>query len=111
MREHYYGAVASVVVAAGNGPGGLFDGVKPSWGPFSELGGTARTLIGVILAAVLVVCLATAAVGIGKQRFGSNSRNSMSAEEGKGLIVAGLVGTFLVGSLLTITQVVYGMAI
>lgn len=35
----------------------------------------------------------------------------MAAEHGKGLIVAGLTGAFIVGSLGTLFTIVYGLAI
>jgi hypothetical protein len=38
-------------------------------------------------------------------------RDSFSAEQGKGLIVSGLAGVFIVGSLGTLFTIVYGMAI
>jgi hypothetical protein len=38
-------------------------------------------------------------------------RDSFSAEQGKGLIVAGLTGIFIIGSLGTLFTIIYGMAI
>ena len=47
-----------------------------------------------------------------KQRIGATAlRDSFSAEQGKGLIVAGLTGVFIIGSLGTLFTIVYGMAI
>jgi hypothetical protein len=51
-------------------------------------------------------------LGAAKQRIGSTAvHDSFSAESGKGMILAGLAGVFIVGSLGTIFTIVYGMAI
>lgn len=97
---------ASTVLAAN-----VWDGTQPSWGPFAGLGTQAKVLIDVVMAAGLVVCFAIAAWGASKQRIGSSSRNSMHAEEGKGLIVSGLAGAFIIGSLGTIFTIIYGLAL
>jgi hypothetical protein len=96
---------------AGGGIGSVVGGVSPSWGPFGALGSQATTVLDVIMAVVIVVCLGIAIFGASKQRFGGTSRNSMHAEEGKSLLISGLAGAFLVSSMLTIFTVVYGMGI
>lgn len=100
---------AGQVLAAGIGD--VINGVAPSWGPFGALGTQAKVVIDVVMAAALVVCIGIAAWGASKQRVGSSSRNSMHAEEGKGLIVSGIAGAFIIGSLGTIFTIVYGLAI
>lgn len=98
-------------LAAGGGIGDVVGGVAPSWGPFGALGGTAKTAIDVVMAAVIVVCMIVALVGASKQRVGSSSRNGMQAEEGKNLLLSGIAGAFIVASLGTIFTLVYGLGI
>lgn len=102
--------------AAGNPGGGnigtIIDGIAPDWGPFGAVGQQARVLIEVIMAAAILICLGIAVWGAAKQRIGATAlRDSFSAEQGKGLIVAGLTGVFIIGSLGTLFTIVYGMAI
>lgn len=99
------------LLAGGGNIGNVIGGVAPSWGPFGTLGAEARTMIDVVMAAGIAICMTIAAWGASKQRFGSTARNSMHAEEGKGLIVAGMTGTFLIGSLATIFTIIYGMSL
>ncbi|HZD79614.1 MAG TPA: hypothetical protein VE646_06200 [Actinomycetota bacterium] len=90
----------------------IIGGLAPNWGPFGKLGAEARVMIEVIMAAAVLVCLGIAAWGAAKQRIGSTAlRDTFSAEQGKGLIIAGLTGVFIIGSLGTIFTIVYGMAI
>ena len=100
-------------LAAGSGDiHSIINGIAPDWGPFGQLGQEARVLVEVIMAAAIVMCLGIAAWGAAKQRFGTTAtRDAFSAEQGKGLIIAGLTGTFLIGSLTTIFTIVYGMAV
>ncbi|WP_371792303.1 hypothetical protein OG285_25250 [Streptomyces sp. NBC_01471] len=87
-------------------------GVKPDWGPFGKLGGTAKVLLGVLAAVVLTIGLGAFIAGIGKSKgwFGEG-RSTMDASHGKGLMVGGLVVLFLVASLGTITTITYGMGV
>lgn len=102
----------AVTLAAGGGISTIIGGIAPNWGPFAQLGQTGRVLVEVVMAAVILLCLGLAAWGAAKQRFGTTSaRDAFSAEQGKGLIIAGLTGTFLVGSLVTLFTIVYGMAL
>jgi hypothetical protein len=100
---------------AGNGSGSIgtiINGIAPDWGPFGQVGQQAKVLIEVIMAAAILICLAMAIWGAAKQRIGATAlRDSFSAEQGKGLIVAGLTGVFIIGSLGTLFTIVYGMAI
>lgn len=90
----------------------IIGGIAPDWGPFGALGEEARTMIQVIMALAILICMAIAIWGAAKQRIGSTAlRDSFSAEQGKGLIVAGLTGIFIIGSLGTLFTIVYGMAI
>jgi len=69
-------------------------------------------MIEVVMAVAILVCLGIAIWGAAKQRIGATAlRDTFSAEQGKGLIVAGLVGVFIIGSLGTLFTIVYGMAI
>lgn len=90
----------------------IIGGIAPNWGPFGEVGDQARTMIQVIMAFAILICLGIAIWGAAKQRIGSTAlRDSFSAEQGKGLIVAGLTGIFIIGSLGTLFTIVYGMSV
>jgi hypothetical protein len=90
----------------------IIGGIAPNWGPFSSLGNEAKTMVEVVMAVAILGCLAIAIWGAAKQRIGATAlRDTFSAEQGKGLIVAGLTGVFIIGSLGTLFTIVYGMAI
>lgn len=90
----------------------IIGGIAPNFGPFADLGREGRIVVELIMAAAILICLAIAAWGAAKQRIGSTAvHDSFAAEQGKGMIVAGLAGVFIVGSLGTIFTIVYGMAI
>jgi hypothetical protein len=90
----------------------IIGGIAPDWGPFASLGEEARTMVQVIMALAIIICLGIAVWGAAKQRIGATAmRDTFSAEQGKGLIVAGLTGVFIIGSLGTLFTIVYGMAI
>lgn len=97
--------------AANGSINGVVGGVAPNWGPFAALGGTAVTVIDVVMAAVIVICMLVALAGASKQRVGASSRNGMQAEEGKGLLISGVAGAFIVASLGTVFTIVYGLGI
>jgi hypothetical protein len=101
------------VLAAGSGDiSNIINGIAPNWGPFGSVGQQAKVLIEVIMAAAILICLGIAIWGAAKQRIGATAlRDSFSAEQGKGLIIAGLTGVFIIGSLSTLFTIVYGMAI
>jgi hypothetical protein len=98
---------------APGGPGDLFKGLAPNWGPFAKLGAEARTVVQVIMAAVLMVCLGTAFIGAGKIRFGQSeySHDPIAIRDGRKLVYGGALGAFLVASMGTIFTIVYGMGI
>ena len=100
-------------LGAGNGDiNTIIGGIAPDWGPFGALGQEARTMIQVIMAVAILLCLAIAIWGAAKQRIGATAlRDTFSAEQGKGLIIAGLPGVFIIGSLGTLFTIIYGMAI
>jgi hypothetical protein len=90
----------------------IIGGIAPSWGPFGQVGNQARVMIEVVMACAILLCLGIAVWGAAKQRIGATAlRDTFSAEQGKGLIVAGLTGVFIIGSLGTLFTIVYGMAI
>ncbi len=90
----------------------IIGGIAPDWGPFAAVGDQARTMVQVIMAMAILICLGLAIWGAAKQRIGSTAmRDSFSAEQGKGLIVAGLTGVFIIGSLGTLFTIIYGMSI
>lgn len=100
-------------LGAGNGDiNTIIGGIAPDWGPFGALGQEARTMIQVVMAVAILLCLAIAIWGAAKQRIGATAlRDTFSAEQGKGLIIAGLTGVFIIGSLGTLFTIIYGMAI
>jgi hypothetical protein len=105
-------ATAVVPAAGGGNINTIIGGIAPNWGPFGQVGQQARVMIEVIMAAAILLCLGIAIWGAAKQRIGATAlRDSFSAEQGKGLIVAGLTGVFIIGSLGTLFTIVYGMAI
>lgn len=87
-------------------------GVKPDWGPFSKLGGTAKVMLGVLAAVILAVGADAFLAGIGKSKgwFGEG-HSTMDSSRGKGMMVGGLVCIFLVASLGTIIAITYGMGV
>lgn len=90
----------------------IIGGIAPNWGPFGQVGNQARVMIEVIMATAIIMCLGISVWGAAKQRIGATQmRDTFSAEQGKGLIVAGLTGVFIIGSLGTLFTIVYGMAI
>jgi hypothetical protein len=90
----------------------IIGGIAPDWGPFGSLGNEARVMIEVIMAVAIMLCLAISVWGAAKQRIGATAlRDTFSAEQGKGLIIAGLTGVFIIGSLGTLFTIVYGMAV
>jgi hypothetical protein len=98
--------------SAGNDINTIIGGIAPNWGPFGKVGNEARVMIEVIMATAIIICLGIAVWGAAKQRIGATAlRDTFSAEQGKGLIVAGLTGVFIIGSLGTLFTIVYGMAI
>jgi hypothetical protein len=97
---------------AANNINTIIGGIAPNWGPFGAVGSQARVVIEVVMAAAILLCLGIAVWGAAKQRIGATAlRDTFSAEQGKGLIVAGLTGVFIIGSLGTLFTIVYGMAI
>src|SRR4029077_9621734 len=90
----------------------IIGGIAPNWGPVGQVGKQARVMIEVVMATAILLCLGIAVWGAAKQRIGATAlRDTFSAEQGKGLIVAGLTGVFIIGSLGTLFTIVYGMAI
>jgi hypothetical protein len=89
----------------------IIGGIAPDWGPFGSLGNEAKVMIEVVMAVAILLCLGIAIWGAAKQRIGATAlRDTFSAEQGKGLIIAGLTGVFIIGSLGTLFTIVYGMA-
>ncbi|MFC1403219.1 MULTISPECIES: hypothetical protein [Streptacidiphilus] len=88
-------------------------GVTPNWGPFSKLGSTATIILGVIAAAVLVTLAGVFLVGLGKSKgwLGEGGHSTMESSRGKGMMVGGLVGIFLIASFGTLVTIVYGMGV
>jgi hypothetical protein len=106
-------ALTAPILASGNGNiTQIISGIAPNWGPFGAVGAQARVIVEVVMAAAILICLGLAIWGAAKQRIGTTAmHDTFSAEQGKGLIVAGLTGVFIIGSLETLFTIVYGMAI
>ncbi|WP_461014442.1 hypothetical protein [Streptomyces daliensis] len=87
-------------------------GVKPNWGPFAKLGGTAKVILGVIAAVVLAIGVGAFLAGLGKSKgwFGEG-HSTMDSSRGKGMMIGGLTCIFLVASLGTIIATTYGMGV
>ena len=88
----------NMYVLAADGPSNLFNGVKPGWGPFAEVGSTAKRLISVLMAVALFACVAYTIWGASQQRAGAATHDSHAAEKGKAMFVSGLVGCAVLGS-------------
>ena len=88
----------NMYVLAADGPSNLFNGVKPVWGPFADVGSTAKMLISVLMAVALFACVAYTIWGASQQRVGAATHNSHAAEKGKAMFVSGLVGCAVLGS-------------
>src|SRR5262249_27334199 len=113
VQNYPLGTVTYLFVAAEKGDiTTIIGGIAPDWGPFGSLGNEARVMIEVVMAIAILLCLGIAIWGAAKQRIGATAlRDTFSAEQGKGLIVAGLTGVFIIGSLGTLFTIVYGMAV
>ena len=90
----------------------VVSGVKPDWGPFSKLGNTAKILLGVLAAVVLVIGGGAFLAGVGKSKgwFGEG-HSTMESSRGKGMMVGGLACIFLVASFGSIFVITYGMGV
>ncbi|MDV5145460.1 hypothetical protein [Streptomyces exfoliatus] len=87
-------------------------GVRPDWGPFGKLGGTAKVVLGVIAAVVLAAGVAAFLIGAAKSKgWVGEGHSTMDSSRGKGMMVGGLACIFLVASLGTIITATYGMGV
>src|SRR3954471_19681685 len=90
----------------------IIGGIAPDWGPFGALGTEAKTMIQVVMAVAILLCLGIAIWGARKHLSGATAlQTAFSAEQGKGVIIAWLTGVFIIGSLGTLFTIVYGMAV
>jgi hypothetical protein len=87
-------------------------GIKPDWGPFAKLGGTAKVVLGVIAAVVVCIGVGAFLAGIGKSKgwFGEG-HSTMESSRGKGMMIGGLTCIFLVASLGAIVATTYAMGV
>ena len=113
VQNYPLGAVTYMLFAADKGDiNTIIGGIAPDWGPFGSLGNEAKVMVEVVMAVAILLCLGIAIWGAAKQRIGATAlRDTFSAEQGKGLIIAGLTGVFIIGSLGTLFTIVYGMAV
>ncbi len=95
----------------GGGTSDLFGGLAPDWGPFGELGNTARTVIQIIMAAVLIFLLGRAVISFGNMKFGQSQNDPVALNQGRNNLIGSLVGAFGVASAGTLFTLVYGMGI
>jgi len=98
-------------LAANGSIGSLVGGIAPNWGPFAALGATARTVVEVIMAAVVMALLGRAALGAYNIKVGEGQQDIAQVSKGKKEVGGSLIGAFVVGSLATIFTIVYGMGI
>lgn len=70
---------------------------SPNWKAFTEAGSMANKVLGFGMALALCVCVGMIVGGVAKQRLGSpqGGRSSYSSEEGKGLLISGIVGVIV----------------
>ncbi|MGP4115371.1 hypothetical protein ACTWP5_31295 [Streptomyces sp. 4N509B] len=101
----------AMALAANGGIGDLVNGVAPDWGPFADLGGTARTVVQAIMAGVIVALLGRAALGAFHIRVGESQHDITQVSKGKKDVGAALVGAFVVASLGTVFTIVYGLGV
>ncbi|WP_240796301.1 hypothetical protein [Streptomyces sp. RFCAC02] len=100
-----------VVLASNGGIESLVDGVSPDWGPFAALGSTARTVVQVIMAGVVMALLGRAAMGAFHIKVGEGQHDVAQVSKGKKEVGSSLIGAFVVASLATVFTIVYGMGI
>lgn len=96
---------------AGGTVDGLVKGLAPDWGPFAQIGGTARTVIQAIMAAVILVLLGRALLGLVHLRVGNSQHDTVQVKQGQKELAGSLVAAFVVASLGTLFTIVYGMGI
>ncbi|MBA0053661.1 hypothetical protein E0L36_23170 [Streptomyces sp. AJS327] len=86
--------------------------VQPAWGPFAKFGTTAKTLLGAVAAVALVISAGTFIVGLAKSKgMVGEGHSTMETSRGKGMMVGGLAGVFLIASLGTIFAITYGLGV
>lgn len=90
----------------------VISGVTPDWGPFSKLGGTAKVLLGVAAALALVASAGAFIFGLAKSKgWVGEGHSTMETSRGKGMMVGGLAGVFLIASIGTLFSVTYAMGV
>ncbi|MEU5476819.1 hypothetical protein [Streptomyces mirabilis] len=89
----------------------LFRGLAPDWGPFQVLGNTGRTVVQIIMAAVLLFLIGRAVISFGNMKFGQNQNDPVALNQGRNNLIGSLVGAFGVASAGTLFTLVYGMGI
>jgi hypothetical protein len=89
----------------------LIGGLSPDWGPFGGLGTTARIIIEVVMAGVVLFLLGTAIVGAVHIRVGNQQANTMETKKGQSMVASALVALFAVASMSAIFTIVYGMGL
>ncbi|MEV6404112.1 hypothetical protein AB0M58_14355 [Streptomyces bobili] len=95
----------------GGGTSQLFNGLAPDWGPFVELNSTARTVIQVLMAGVLIYLLGRGVISFGNMKFGQSQNDPVALNQGRNNLIGSLVGAFGVASIGTLFTLVYGMGI
>ncbi|MEW2493864.1 hypothetical protein AB0942_09990 [Streptomyces nodosus] len=104
------GAIQGATTLAG-GVGDLVNGLSPDWGPFSAVGSKARTIIQVLMAAVVLILFGMAIWGAWQIRVGNSQQNTMDVKQGKTMVISALAGLFLVASMSTLFGIVFGMGV
>ncbi|MFD5922297.1 hypothetical protein ACFVYP_36765 [Kitasatospora sp. NPDC058201] len=96
-------------------PGGKVDslvtGLAPDWGPFASVGGTARTVIQAIMAAVILILLGRALIGMVHLKVGGSQHDTVQVKQGQKELAGSLIAAFIVASIGTLFTIVYGMGI
>ena len=89
----------------------IVGGLAPNWGPFAAVGATGRTVIEIIMAAVVLILLGRAVIGVIHLRVGGGQHDTVQVKQGQKEVASSLIGAFAVASLGTLFTIVYGMGI
>ncbi|MFG3259048.1 hypothetical protein [Streptomyces sp. NPDC048172] len=86
--------------------------VKPDWGPFGKLGTTAKTLLGVCAAGAMIASAGAFIFGLAKSKgWIGEGHSTLETSRGKGMMIGGLAGIFLIASLGTLFSLTYKLGV
>ncbi|MFB8242351.1 hypothetical protein ACFC58_38060 [Kitasatospora purpeofusca] len=111
LKDLFLAATEPTVKPSGGTVDGLVTGLAPDWGPFASVGGTARTVIQAIMAAVILILLGRALIGVIHLKVGNSQHDTVQVKQGQKELAGSLVAAFIVASVGTLFTIVYGMGI